>query len=77
MCIFPSREEEPLVDTFVIEMLVVLVHSLKMAHRDEKSLGIVMSLSLLHLIISMRHTYLCIVPTNGLKICQVYCLALD
>ena len=24
---------------FVIEMLVVLIHSLKMAHRDEKSLG--------------------------------------
>ena len=39
VCIFPSRKEEPLVDMFVIEMLVVLVHSLKMAHRDEKSLG--------------------------------------
>ena len=24
---------------FVIEMLVVLIHSLKMAHRDEKSMG--------------------------------------
>jgi DNA-dependent protein kinase catalytic subunit len=33
------REEESLVDMFVIEMLVVLIHSLKMAHRDEKSLG--------------------------------------
>ena len=33
------REEESLVDVFVIEMLVVLVHSLKMAHRDEKPLG--------------------------------------
>lgn len=35
---FP-REEESLVDMFVIEILVVLIHSLKMAHRDEKSLG--------------------------------------
>ena len=26
-------------DMFVIEMLVVLIHSLKMAHRDEKALG--------------------------------------
>ena len=34
------REEDSLVDVFVIEMLVVLIHSLKMAHRDEKELGI-------------------------------------
>ena len=33
------REEESLVDMFVIEMLVVMIHSLKMAHRDEKALG--------------------------------------
>jgi DNA-dependent protein kinase catalytic subunit len=33
------REEESLVDMFVIEVLVVLIHSLKMAHRDEKALG--------------------------------------
>ena len=33
------REEESLVDVFVIEMLVVLIHSLKMAHKDEKALG--------------------------------------
>lgn len=26
-------------DVFVIEMLVVLIHSLKMAHKDEKALG--------------------------------------
>ena len=37
-CVY-YREEESLVDVFVIEMLVVLVHSLKMAHRDEKPLG--------------------------------------
>ena len=35
----PCREEESLVDMFVMEMLVVNVNSLKMAHRDDKSLG--------------------------------------
>ena len=33
------REEDPLVDMFVIEMLVVMIESLKLAHRDDKSLG--------------------------------------
>ena len=33
------REEESLVDMFVVEMLVVMIHSLKMAHRDDKGLG--------------------------------------
>ena len=40
--LFPSpyhREEESLVDIFVIEMLVVMVNSLKLAHKDDKSLG--------------------------------------
>ena len=35
----PLREEEALVDVFVMEMLVANVNSLKMAHRDDKSLG--------------------------------------
>ena len=33
------REEDPLVDMFVIEMLVVMIESLRLAHRDDKSLG--------------------------------------
>lgn len=38
------REEEALVDTFVMEMLVVMINSLKLAHRDKSSLGEKMSL---------------------------------
>ena len=34
-----SREEGSLVDMFVVEMLVVNINSLKLAHRDDKSLG--------------------------------------
>ena len=41
------REEESLVDMFVVEMLVVLIHSLKMAHRDDRGLGKHVSISLL------------------------------
>ena len=33
------REEAALVDTFVIEMLVIMIESLRLAHRDDKSLG--------------------------------------
>ena len=33
------REEEALVDVFVIEMLVVMIQCLKLAHRDDKALG--------------------------------------
>lgn len=33
------REEESLVDIFAIEMLVVMVNSLQLAHKDNKSLG--------------------------------------
>ena len=33
------REETSLVDMFVIEMLVVMINSLRLAHRDDKSLG--------------------------------------
>eukprot|EP00731_Ephydatia_muelleri_P028747 Em0020g391a len=33
------REEDSLVDTFVMEMLVMSVNSLKLAHKDDRSLG--------------------------------------
>ena len=33
------REEESLVDVFIIEMLVVMVNSLKLAHKDSQSIG--------------------------------------
>ena len=33
------REEASLVDMFVIEMLVTMISSLQLAHRDDKSLG--------------------------------------
>lgn len=39
MLLGPCREEETLVDVFVIEMLVVMVNSLKLAHLDKSSLG--------------------------------------
>jgi DNA-dependent protein kinase catalytic subunit len=35
------REEESLVDIFVIEMLVVMINSLKLAHKDKISIGTV------------------------------------
>lgn len=37
--IHSSREEDSLVDMFVIEMLVVMIESLRLAHKDDKSLG--------------------------------------
>ncbi|XP_019852740.1 PREDICTED: DNA-dependent protein kinase catalytic subunit [Amphimedon queenslandica] len=45
------REEESLVDVFIIEMLVVMVNSLKLAHKDAQSIGTVdqCSLSLDHM----------------------------
>ncbi|XP_064405997.1 DNA-dependent protein kinase catalytic subunit-like isoform X2 [Halichondria panicea] len=33
------REESTLVDTFVLEMMVVMINSLRLAHKDDKSLG--------------------------------------
>ena len=38
--LYPLREEDSLVDTFVMEMLVVMIESLRLAHRDDKSLGL-------------------------------------
>ena len=75
------REEESLVDMFVIEMLVVLIHSLKMAHRDEKALGEFSTCSFLYIYhkhdtentcikgcstISVRRTLLCGTPGNSM-----------
>ena len=37
--IHSSREEDSLVDMFVMEMLVVMIESLRLAHKDDKSLG--------------------------------------
>ena len=34
-----DREEERLVDLFVLDLLVAYVYSLRMAHKDDKSLG--------------------------------------
>ena len=40
LCIlYCCREESSLVDVFVMEMLVYMVNSLKLSHKDERSLG--------------------------------------
>ena len=39
------REEEHLVDMFIIEILVIMVSSLKMSHRDKNAAGNVIELS--------------------------------
>ena len=39
LLIFFNREEESLVDVFIIEMLVVMVNSLKLAHKDAQSIS--------------------------------------
>jgi len=33
------REEDSLISTFIIEMLCVMLHSLKLAHKDDAALG--------------------------------------
>ena len=48
-------------DVFVIEMLVVLIHSLKMAHKDEKALGKLSSTQCLH----TQHNLLIKMTTNS------------
>ena len=40
------REEDSLVDTFVIEMLVVMVTSLRLAHADNKLQGMYVCMGL-------------------------------
>ena len=36
-----TREEDTLISTFIIEMACVMLHSLKLAHKDDASLGII------------------------------------
>lgn len=64
------REEDPLVDMFVIEMLVVMIESLRLAHRDDKSLGtyiiIVCSFKILFMMyIHVTGRHACIVWLHG------------
>ena len=35
-----TREEDALISIFIIEMTFVMLHSLKLAHKDDASLGI-------------------------------------
>ena len=50
-----NREEESLVDVFIIEMLVVMVNSLKLAHKDAQSTGIyIISIIIIIIIIIIK-----------------------
>jgi len=43
------REEDSLISIFIVEMLCVMLHSLKLAHKDDAALG----MSLLWFIVSV------------------------